>query len=282
MADLAGTYLERIVAAHRQRAATAGHDVRSLRAAAMRAAADADAPTRSMRSALASRRVGAGGADGTGGIAVIAEIKRRSPSKGPLAPDVDAAALAAEYARGGAAALSVLTDEPHFGGSAADLAAARGAVGIPVLRKDFTVSEADVYEARLMGADCVLLIAAALDDEELEKFHMYAYQIGLEALVEVHDEEELDRAVAIGADLIGVNQRNLRTFEVDHEQAVRMVAAMPAGVVRVAESGVRGPEDAAALARAGYHAILVGESLVTAADPAAAVSALRGTTAEVS
>lgn len=210
-----------------------------------------------------------------GEVAVIAEVKRRSPSKGALAPDLDPAALAADYESGGAACLSVLTDVEFFGGSPADLAAARAACALPVLRKDFTVDARDVADARLMGADCVLLIAAALDDAELAGFLELARRLGLDALVEVHDEPELARAVDAGADLVGVNQRDLVTFEVDTERAVRMAPQMPEGVVRVAESGVRGAGDAAELAAAGYHAVLVGESLVTSGDPGAAVAALR-------
>ena len=155
-----------------------------------------------------------------------------------------------------------------------DLQAARAAVSLPVIRKDFTVDPRDVVDARLMGADCVLLIAAALDDAELSDFHALAKQVGLDALIEIHDERELERALVVGGDLVGVNQRDLVTFEVDHARAVRMGAAMPADIVRVAESGIRGPDDAAALRAAGYHAVLVGESLVTSGDPAAAVAAL--------
>lgn len=208
-------------------------------------------------------------------MAVISEIKRRSPSKGDLAIGLDPAVLAANYERGGAACLSVLTDEEFFGGSVADLATARAACSLPVLRKDFTVSARDVCDARLMGADCVLLIAAALDDEELVTFLELARRIGLDALVEIHDEPELDRAIAAGADLIGVNQRDLVTFTVDTARAVRMAPQMPTGVVRVAESGITGPVDAAVLAEAGYHAVLVGEHLVTSGDPEAGVADLR-------
>jgi len=213
-------------------------------------------------------------ADGV--IAVIAEVKRRSPSKGALAPDLDPAELAASYERGGASCLSVLTDADHFGGSVADLQAARRASSRPVLRKDFTVSANDVCDARIMGADCVLLIAAALDDVELRDFAGLADELGFDALVEIHDEAELERALTIGADLIGVNQRDLVTFEVDTARAVRLAPVMPAGVVRVAESGIGGPADAEVLAVAGYHAVLVGEALVTSGDPRAAVAAMRG------
>ena len=162
----------------------------------------------------------------------------------------------------------------HFGGSIEDLQTARAACSLPVLRKDFTVSAKDVCDARIMGADCVLLIAAALEPAELADYHALAVEIGLDVLVEIHDERELDHALAARATLIGVNQRDLVTFQVDHERAVRMAGVIPAGAVKVAESGVRGPEDARSLRAAGYDAVLVGESLVTAADPAAALRAL--------
>jgi indole-3-glycerol phosphate synthase len=226
------------------------------------------APARGFRAAL--EMVAA-----SGDIAVISEIKRRSPSKGDLAPGLDPVELAQQYERGGAVCLSVLTDVDFFGGSIEDLVAARAACTLPVLRKDFTVSARDVCDARIMGADCVLLIAAALDQAELESFLKLAHAIGFDALVEIHDEAELDRAVAAGADLIGVNQRDLLTFAVDTDRAVRMAPQMPAGVVRVAESGITGPVDAALLAAAGYHAVLVGEHLVTSGDPEGGVAALR-------
>ena len=226
------------------------------------------APARGFRAAL--EMVAA-----SGEIAVISEIKRRSPSKGDLAPGLDPVELAQQYERGGAVCLSVLTDVDFFGGSIEDLVAARAACTLPVLRKDFTVSARDVCDARIMGADCVLLIAAALDQAELESFLKLAHAIGFDALVEIHDEAELDRAVAAGADLIGVNQRDLVTFAVDTDRAVRMAPQMPTGVVRVAESGITGPADAAVLAGAGYHAVLVGEHLVTSGDPEGGVAALR-------
>ena len=209
------------------------------------------------------------------GLGVIAELKRRSPSKGDLAADLDPGSVAREYAAGGAVALSVLTDGPNFGGSPDDLIAARAAVELPVLRKDFTVTEHDVCDAALMGADAVLLIVAALDDDELARFSGLAGHLGLDTLVEAHNEAEVERAVAAGAEVIGVNQRDLYTFEVDHERAVRVAASIPEGVVKVAESGIRGPDEAAILAAAGFDAILVGESIVTSADRAAAVAALR-------
>ena len=254
------TYLDDILTRHR---AAASEDTRSF--ADLFAVATAMPPTRGFTEALRE----------SDGLAVIAEIKRRSPSKGDLFADLDPALLAGQYRLGGAACLSVLTDVESVGGSPEDLGTARDACPLPVLRKDFTVSARDVLDARIMGADCVLLIAAALDDGELEEFHALAGDLGLDALVEVHDEPELARALAVGATLVGVNQRDLVTFEVDHERATRMAAAFPADVVSVAESGVRGPADAASLAAAGYDAVLVGESLVTSGDPAAAVAALR-------
>jgi len=208
--------------------------------------------------------------------AVIAEVKRRSPSRGDMAADLDPAQTAEQYTLGGAACLSVLTDVGYFGGSVDDLVAARGAVSVPVLRKDFTVDARDVCDARIMGADAVLLIVAALDNAELADFHALALEIGMDALVEVHDEAELERAVAVGARLVGVNQRDLTTFEVDSERAVRMAPLIPESVTRVAESGISGPTDASVLVNAGYHALLVGESLVTAGDRTAAIKALRG------
>lgn len=208
-------------------------------------------------------------------MAVISEVKRRSPSKGDLFADLDPARLAGQYAAGGAACLSVLTDADWFGGSVEDLQSARDAVALPVLRKDFTVHRHDVLDARIMGADCVLLIAAALDDGELAEFHALATEVGLDVLVEIHDEAELERALAVDATLIGVNQRDLVTFEVDTARAVRMAPLMPAGVVRVAESGVRHADDVRILGEAGYHAVLVGETLVRSGDPERAVADLR-------
>jgi indole-3-glycerol phosphate synthase len=255
-----GTYLDPIVDAHR---AAAAADLRPVEAL-LEQAADLPA-SRPFTAALVA----------DDDLAVIAEVKRRSPSRGPLALDLDPASLAVSYQCGGAACLSVLTDHDFFGGSPADLAEARGACALPVLRKDFTVDERDVVDSRLMGADAVLLIVAALDDDELRRFLDLATALGLDALVEVHDEAELGRAVAAGATLIGVNQRDLTTFEVDRGRAARLAEQMPAGAVTVAESGVRGAEDAVALAAVGYDAVLVGESLVTSADPGAAVIDLR-------
>jgi indole-3-glycerol phosphate synthase len=254
------TYLDKILEDHRAQAAA---DQRPL--GPLVEAARAAAPARGFGTALRAAT----------GLGVISEIKRRSPSKGALAVDLDPSDVARSYERGGATCLSVLTDERWFGGSAADLAAARAAVDLPVLRKDFTVDPRDVCDARLMGADCVLLIAAALDDAELSELHQLATEVGIDALVEVHDEAEVERALSVGARLVGVNQRDLVTFEVDTDRAVRVAPAIPAGVVRVAESGIRGPGEARRLAAAGYDAVLVGEALVTSGDPEQAVRALR-------
>lgn len=256
------TYLDRILEAHR---AAAAHDRRPLEG--LLADARSMPPPRGFAQALR--------ADAATALAVIAEVKRRSPSKGDLDAALDPATVATAYAAGGASCLSVLTDEQFFGGSARDLSAARAAVALPVLRKDFTVGAHDVCDARLMGADAVLLIVAALDDPTLVDLHALALDIGLDVLVEVHDEAELERALAVGATLVGVNQRDLITFEVDTTRATRVAAAMPTGILRVAESGIRGSADAAVLAAAGFDAVLVGESVVTSGDPAASVAALR-------
>ncbi len=253
------TYLDRILAAHR---AAAEEDSRDVDALAVEASAQP--PARGFEAALRA----------SDAVAVIAEVKRRSPSKGDLAPGLVPADLAAAYQAGGAAALSVLTDRDFFGGSPGDLRQARAAVSLPVLRKDFTVSPADVLDARIMGADAVLLIAAALSGEELSSFTALARRIGIDALVEVHDEAEAETALSAGATLIGVNQRDLYTFEVDIDRARRVAAALPDHVTRVAESGIRNGDDVRKLADAGFSAVLVGETLVRAVDPAAAVRGL--------
>jgi indole-3-glycerol phosphate synthase len=257
------SYLDRIVAVHREAARA---DTRRLDT--LIGEARAGPPARGFVAALRA----------AAGLSVIAEVKRRSPAKGELDAGLDPAELARAYERGGAACLSVLTDREFFDGSPADLRDAREATALPVLRKDFTVAAADVCDARLMGADAVLLIVAALDDAELRDFHALAGELHLDALVEVHDEAELDRALAAGAHLLGVNQRDLVTFDVDANRAVRVgrvLAEHGDDIVRVAESGIRGPEDATVLAAAGFDAVLVGESLVTSGDPAAAVRALQ-------
>jgi indole-3-glycerol phosphate synthase len=263
------TYLDRILSAHREATRADPRPVEDLLDAARRVTA----PTRGFARALeaaSGRRHGQAGRP-----AVIAEVKRRSPSRGDLAPDLVPEVLAKAYAAGGAACLSVLTDRDFFGGSPDDLAEARAATRLPVLRKDFTVSDIDVCDARLMGADAVLLIAAALSPVELARLAGLATDLQLDALVEVHDEAEAETALAAGATLIGINQRDLVTFEVDTRRAERVVGALPPDIIRVAESGITGPADARRLAEAGFDAVLVGESLVRSSDPAAAVAALR-------
>jgi indole-3-glycerol phosphate synthase len=258
-----GTYLAEIVAAHRDAAAADQRDVDEL----CRLALGAPEP-RGLVDALRRRSAS--------GLAVIAEIKRRSPSAGPIAPDLDPAAVARAYTEGGACALSVLTDAAYFGGSADDLRRAREAVGVPVLRKDFTVSAADVCDARLMGADAVLLIVAALAAAELAELYALAGRLSLDVIVEVHDEGELERALDLGPQCIGVNQRDLSTFTVDAKRAERLAALLPAEVLGVAESGIKGSDDARRLAAAGYQAVLVGQSVVENHDQQGAVAALVG------
>lgn len=208
------------------------------------------------------------------GVSVIAEVKRSSPSKGALAEIADPAALAAEYAAGGAAAISVLTEKRRFGGSLDDLRAVRDAVRVPVLRKDFIVTSYQLWEARADGADLALLIVAALQQPALESLVERAESIGLTPLVEVHDEEEVRRALDAGARLIGVNARNLKTLEVDRDTFARLAPLIPDDVVRVAESGVRGPHDVIEYAKQGANVVLVGETLVKGKDPRTAVADL--------
>jgi indole-3-glycerol phosphate synthase len=206
---------------------------------------------------------------------VIAECKRRSPSKGILRNDYDAAAHARSYVDAGAAAISVLTEPTFFDGSLDHLSAVRAAVDVPLLRKDFVVTEYQLVEAVVRGADAVLLIVGALDDGRLRTLQRQATELGLAALVEVHDLDELDRAADAGAAIIGVNSRNLRTLAVDLSVLDHVVAAMPTGVTAVAESGIRTPADIERLSTLGYHAFLVGERLITETDPGAALRALR-------
>ena len=208
-------------------------------------------------------------------VAVVSEIKRRSPSKGDLAPDLDPVATARAYEVGGAACLSVLTDQEYFGGAVADLQAARDAVGIPVLRKDFTIDEVQVFETRAIGADAILLIAAALpDDAHLADLHALATELGLDVLVETHDDAELARALSIGARVVGVNARDLGTFDEDLGLGERLAKVIPGDVVAVAESAIRSEDDAARMGAAGFDAVLVGEMLVRADDATAAVRGL--------
>jgi indole-3-glycerol phosphate synthase len=209
-------------------------------------------------------------------IACIAEFKRRSPSAGWIAETADPATVARAYATGGAQALSILTDGPFFGGSLADLAAARAACDPPVLRKDFIIDRYQIVEARAAGADAILLIVAALADPELSSLLAATREVGLEALVEAHDADEVRRAVAVGAMVIGINNRDLRTFTVDRDLACRLRPQVPPDRVVVAESGIRAAADVARLRAAGIDAMLVGETLMRAPDPAAALRSLLG------
>ncbi len=209
------------------------------------------------------------------GLSVIAEVKRRSPSKGDLADIPDPTVLARAYADGGADAISVLTEQRRFGGSLDDLRAVRAAVPTPLLRKDFVVTDYQLLEARAAGADLVLLIVAALPDSLLAELHAASVELGLTPLVEVHDEAEVERALDLGADLVGINARNLKTLEVDPDTFGRLAPLLPEGVLAVAESGVAGPEDAARHAAEGADVVLVGEALVKDGDPRAAVAAMK-------
>jgi indole-3-glycerol phosphate synthase len=206
--------------------------------------------------------------------AIIAEIKKASPSKGLLSADFQPARIAAAYQRGGAAALSVLTDESFFAGSLGDLETAREAAALPVLRKDFTIDASQILEAAAHGADAILLIAAILDERRIRDFREAAARYRMAALVEVHNRAELEKAVAAGADSIGVNNRDLATFEVSLDTSLRLAEFMPAGVLRVSESGIRDARDIAALCAAGYGAFLVGERLMRSGDPEAALRGL--------
>jgi len=220
-----------------------------------------------------------GVANDAGFMGVIAEIKRRSPSKGDLAPDLDPVATAQAYEAGGADCLSVLTDGPFFGGSVKDLQSARDAVSLPVLRKDFVIDPIQVFEARAISADAVLLIAAALPDDALfADLHALAVELGLAVLVETHNEPELERALTIGARVVGVNARDLGTFDEDLGIGERLASLIPGDVIAVAESAIRSVEDAARMAAGGFDAVLVGELLVKSDDPTAAVRELTGVT----
>ncbi|RJX34853.1 MAG: indole-3-glycerol phosphate synthase TrpC [Desulfarculus sp.] len=234
------------------------------RAAELRRLAEEAPPPRDFLAALRARP----------GRAVIAEIKRASPSAGRLAAEVDPASRAVRYQAGGAAALSVLTDGPFFQGSLTDLRQARAAVGLPVLRKDFIIASAQLYEARAAGADAVLLIAAALEPGQLRDLYQQARELGLAVLPEVHEEVELEPVLALGPALVGVNNRDLRSLQVDLNASLRLRPLIPASTTVVAESGISGPEQAARLRAGGLDAFLVGSHLMRAPDPAAALRAL--------
>jgi len=200
-------------------------------------------------------------------VAIIAEVKRSSPSKGKLSDIADPAELASIYASSGAAAVSVLTEERRFGGSLKDLDDVRAKIAIPILRKDFMVTPYQIWESRAHGADVILLIVAALNQDSLIELLSCADSLGMQALVEVHTEEEVDRALGIGAKMIGINSRNLKTLEVDRQVFPRLAVGIPPEIIKVAESGVSGPAEVAEYAKAGADAVLVGEALVTSANP---------------
>lgn len=257
-------YLDRILQYHRQRAAA---DQRPLEAL-LEQARSAPADCRGFAAALVQARA-------SGQLGVIAEIKRRSPSKGNLRHQLNPAEIAASYQAGGATCLSVLTDQEFFAGSEHDLIKARQSCRLPVLRKDFTLAAADICDARIMGADAVLLIVSALEPDELVDFLDLAEELGMDALVETHSTAEIRLAQQAGASLIGINQRDLYTFEVDRELAARLYPQLPQGSVTVAESAIRGPQDAQKLSEVGFDGVLVGESFITAPDPGAAVQQFR-------
>jgi len=255
---MAPAYLDEIVQSHRQRSAQDSRDWRS-RAGVIHF----DGPS----FALALRR------GSSPYVKVVAEIKRRSPSKGALAPDLDVAEMACAYRDAGASAVSVLTDREFFDGSLEDLATVRAAINLPVLRKDFTVSENDVLDAAEAGASAILLIVAVLTDHELVTFVELAEQCGLDAVVEVHDAEEARRAIACGARIVGVNQRDLRTFAVDTREAASVIDVLPKECLAVCESGLSAVVDVERAAQLGFDAVLVGEAFVVASDPRATVRA---------
>jgi indole-3-glycerol phosphate synthase len=250
--------LEPIVETTRRRIAEIRHRTNEFRSRA------ADMPsTRPLRDALVSER-----------LTVIAEFKRRSPSRGVLAADLDPAVQAKAYETGGAAAISVLTEPDHFDGSDADLIAASNATTIPILRKDFTLDESQIWQARSIGADAILLIVALLSDDQLAHLHGVATEAGLDAVVEVHDTEEASRALTAKPTIVGVNNRDLRTFEVDLATSEAIAPLLADVAVTIAESGIFTAADATRMRRGGYDAVLVGESLVRSDDPAAAIREL--------
>ena len=207
-------------------------------------------------------------------VAVIAEVKRRSPSKGWINEDLDPSSLAQSYVAGGASAISVLTDEKHFSGSVADLNEVRGAVSVPILRKDFTLGANDVLDCIEIGASAVLLIVAALTQIELKDYFDLASEVGLDALVEVHDEIEAQRAIEVGATIIGINQRDLHSFAVDTERAARVASSLPSDVISVCESGLKNLNDVENASHAGFDAVLIGETFASSPDPEGAVRSL--------
>ena len=283
MSDAGQTVLDRILKSTREQLDLRKRSLppeqlrRRVTASAVREDRPESSPEGSAREAgPATRPRGFRAALAAPGIAVIAEFKRRSPSAGVLRERADLPQLVSAYERGGASALSVLTEEANFGGSLEDLSSARALCALPVLRKDFIVDEYQLLEARAAGADAVLLIVAALADTALASLQSAARALGLDVLVEVHDRAELDRALAVGAELIGVNNRDLRDFSVDVQRTMRLRSAIPDGITVVSESGIASPEQLHELERERVDAVLVGESLMRAEDPAAVLRALLG------
>jgi indole-3-glycerol phosphate synthase len=272
--DLTGTFLGEIVAARRQRSEEARQRVplKNVQAAAEARAERRDVAAALRGSSLPSTSLGDGERSRT--VRVIAEMKRASPSRGLLRQHYRRREIAQSYERAGAAALSVLTEEQFFLGSLDDLAEARAAVGVPVLRKDFILDAYQVYESVTAGADALLLIVAALADEELRSLLSLCGRLQVAALVEVHTHEELERALEAGARIVGVNNRDLKTLEVDLETSFRLRARIPSDCLAVSESGIKTAGDVRSLAEAGYHAILIGERLMTAPDPGKALAEL--------
>ena len=260
MVDLSGTCLGEIVAARRRRVEEAQANVAL---GTLRRAAESRVERRDFAAALSR-----------GTLKVIAELKRASPSRGVLREDFRTDDIARSYEVAGAAALSVLTEERYFLGSLADLDAARAAVRLPVLRKDFIVADYQIYESVAAGADALLLIVAALSDQELRSYLKLSQDLRVAPVVEVHDQVELERAVQAGATIIGVNNRDLKTLEVDLATSFRLRAGIPANCIAVSESGIKTREDLARIAEAGYHAALIGETFMTATDPGAALRQL--------
>ena len=256
-----GTYLDSILSYHRERAK---NDLRSLDQLLEEISAKGKEGPSFQEKIVAEK-----------GLSVIAEIKRRSPSKGELKGNLDAVDLAKAYERAGAACVSVLTDSAHFGGSKEDLLNVRRSIKVPILRKDFTIDLRDICDAKIMGADCVLLIVAALEKKLLAEFIEFCEDLNLAALVETHDEAEVEIALDSGAKMIGINQRDLKTFKVDQKRALRVINEIPEHIIRVAESGIRALSDAEPLKTAGFDAVLIGESLVMSDFPEELVTQLR-------
>lgn len=261
---MAADILEKILAVKREEVA-AGKAIKPL--AAMRAEAEAQAPTREFAGSIQAKV-------GAGGTAVIAEIKKASPSKGVIRADFRPAEIAADYEQHGATCLSVLTDQPFFQGSAGYLRAARAACALPVLRKDFLVDPWQVYESRAMGADAILLIVDALSLGQMQEMEAIAFALGMSVLVECHDAAELDIALQLETPLIGINNRNLRTFEVDLATTLSQLGRIPADRIVVTESGILAPADVALMISRGVHAFLVGEAFMRAPAPGAELARL--------